>query len=121
VPEGDVERLTLAAHYDTLPSLDGFVGAVDSAASCAMLMRLAELLEPGLERMWRERRAVAGGDGDLDGLGAAKGLQLVFFDGEEAWEKWSDEDSLYGSRWVGGLDKRINAFYDGSTTSRRTG
>lgn len=25
-------------------------------------------------------------------------LQLVFFDGEEAFESWTDEDSLYGSR-----------------------
>lgn len=26
------------------------------------------------------------------------GLMLVFFDGEEAFEQWSDNDSLYGSR-----------------------
>jgi len=25
-------------------------------------------------------------------------LQLVFFDGEEAFVRWTDEDSLYGSR-----------------------
>lgn len=25
-------------------------------------------------------------------------LQLIFFDGEEAFENWSEEDSLYGSR-----------------------
>lgn len=25
-------------------------------------------------------------------------LQLIFFDGEEAFENWSAEDSLYGSR-----------------------
>lgn len=25
-------------------------------------------------------------------------LQLIFFDGEEAFDKWTDEDSLYGSR-----------------------
>lgn len=25
-------------------------------------------------------------------------LQLVFFDGEEAFEEWTDTDSLYGSR-----------------------
>lgn len=25
-------------------------------------------------------------------------LQLVFFDGEESFEEWTDTDSLYGSR-----------------------
>lgn len=26
------------------------------------------------------------------------GLMLIFFDGEEAFQNWSDTDSLYGSR-----------------------
>lgn len=26
------------------------------------------------------------------------GLMLIFFDGEEAFQNWSDSDSLYGSR-----------------------
>lgn len=29
---------------------------------------------------------------------AAVSLQLVFFDGEESFEEWTDTDSLYGSR-----------------------
>lgn len=28
----------------------------------------------------------------------AVSLQLVFFDGEESFEEWTDTDSLYGSR-----------------------
>jgi len=27
-------------------------------------------------------------------------LQLVFFDGEEAFKDWTDTDSIYGSRYV---------------------
>lgn len=30
-------------------------------------------------------------------------LQLVFFDGEEAFEEWTDTDSLYGSRHLAEL------------------
>jgi glutaminyl-peptide cyclotransferase len=26
------------------------------------------------------------------------GLMLIFFDGEEAFQNWTDQDSLYGSR-----------------------
>lgn len=33
-------------------------------------------------------------------------LQLVFFDGEEAFEEWTDTDSLYGSRHLAELMDR---------------
>ncbi len=33
----------------------------------------------------------------LQGLGDL-GLQLIFFDGEEAFERWTRADSLYGAR-----------------------
>lgn len=33
-------------------------------------------------------------------------LQLVFFDGEEAFEEWTDTDSLYGSRHLAELMAR---------------
>lgn len=33
-------------------------------------------------------------------------LQLVFFDGEEAFEEWTDTDSLYGSRHLAELMER---------------
>jgi hypothetical protein len=98
--DGHVERLTLAAHYDTLSTIEGFVGAIDSAAPCAVLMRVAQVLEPALQRMWAAGGGAGGAvdDDDYDGLEPARGLQIVFFDGEEAFGKWSDEDSLYGSR-----------------------
>lgn len=27
-------------------------------------------------------------------------IQLLFFDGEEAFHDWTDSDSIYGARWV---------------------
>ncbi len=33
-------------------------------------------------------------------------LQLVFFDGEEAFEEWTETDSLYGSRHLAELMAR---------------
>ncbi|KAI8788113.1 glutaminyl-peptide cyclotransferase protein, partial [Biomphalaria glabrata] len=33
-------------------------------------------------------------------------LQLLFFDGEEAFIRWSDDDSLYGSRHLAELWER---------------
>ena len=33
----------------------------------------------------------------LQGLGEV-GLQLIFFDGEEAFQRWTSTDSIYGAR-----------------------
>ncbi|KAI9183304.1 hypothetical protein H9P43_004221 [Blastocladiella emersonii ATCC 22665] len=78
-------RLVLAAHYDSM-FMDGgreFIGATDSAAPCAVLLEVASLLQPALDAVR--------GTPDVT-------LQLVFFDGEEAWKAWSRADSLYGAR-----------------------
>jgi len=90
-------RLVLAAHYDSKvctswdsngncrdPAMPGFIGATDSAVPCALLLHLASSLTPLLR----------GPEGSLPELS----LQLVFFDGEEAFISWSSSDSLYGSR-----------------------
>ena len=81
-------RLALAAHYDTkiLPSRNGkwFIGATDSAVSCAMLLHFAKLL-----------REKSKGDGNKV---VDVSPMLLFIDGEEAFVKWSKQDSLYGSR-----------------------
>lgn len=89
--EGDVGRLTLVAHYDTLMKPEGFIGAIDSAAPCAMLMHVAKSIDAALTAKW----AAGGGD---DGLEEAKGVQIIFLDGEEAFLHWSDDDSIYGAR-----------------------
>lgn len=75
-------RVVLAAHYDSkyFPEPNRFVGATDSAVPCAMLLDLARMV------------------GAADTGPLALGLQLVFFDGEEAFVQWSQQDSLYGAR-----------------------
>jgi glutaminyl-peptide cyclotransferase len=70
----------LCSHYDTKPiETFRFVGANDGGSSTGLLLELARVLagQPGL---------------------AAK-VELVFFDGEEAYENFSETDGLYGSRY----------------------
>ena len=73
-------QFLLCSHYDT-KTFDAirFVGANDSGSSTGLLLELARVLgqHPNL---------------------AAK-TELVFFDGEEAYEKFSETDGLYGSRY----------------------
>ncbi|XP_055609587.1 glutaminyl-peptide cyclotransferase-like isoform X2 [Uranotaenia lowii] len=76
--------LTLACHYDSKYFREhAFVGAIDSAVPCAMMLNLAKTTESALDLLRNNT--------DLS-------LMLVFFDGEEAFRKWSATDSLYGSR-----------------------
>ncbi|XP_039544230.1 glutaminyl-peptide cyclotransferase isoform X2 [Pimephales promelas] len=84
-------RLLFACHYDSkfIPSNPGdpqkvFVGASDSAVPCAMMLELVTALDPHLKKHKQMMPRVT--------------LQLVFFDGGEAFEEWSQTDSLYGSR-----------------------
>ncbi|RPA81927.1 putative glutaminyl cyclase [Ascobolus immersus RN42] len=93
----DVKRLTLVAHYDSKLTPKGFIGATDSAAPCAMLLHIARAVTPVLESKWADlvRRERDEGFFDLDD---PMGLEIIFLDGEEAFENWSDDDSLYGAR-----------------------
>ncbi|XP_074517250.1 glutaminyl-peptide cyclotransferase [Sebastes fasciatus] len=82
-------RLVLACHYDSKyypPQWHGreFLGATDSAVPCAMMLELARALD-------EELKAQKSSSPDLT-------LQLIFFDGEEAFFQWTSTDSLYGSR-----------------------
>jgi glutaminyl-peptide cyclotransferase len=70
----------LASHYDTkLFDTIQFVGANDGGSSTGLLLELARVLgnHPSLARK----------------------IELVFFDGEEAYENFSATDGLYGSRY----------------------
>jgi glutaminyl-peptide cyclotransferase len=73
----------LCSHYDT-KTFDTFwfVGANDAGSSTGLLLELGRVLgqHPNL---------------------AAK-IELVFFDGEEAYEHFSEKDGLYGSRYFAG-------------------
>lgn len=94
VEESDVSYLTIAAHYDSKMTPDGFIGATDSAAPCAMLMHVARAVDEALSNKWK-----AEGVGDLSGgTEAPKGLQVLLLDGEEAFQSWTDTDSIYGAR-----------------------
>lgn len=90
--------IVLATHYETnywLRNIN-FVGANDGAATTGLLMAIADQL----------REATANGE-KLDGYS----VWLVFFDGEEAIEHWSDSDSTYGSRHLAakwGRDGTLN-------------
>ena len=76
---GRIERaILLAAHYDTKLIHDfPFLGANDGGSGTGLLLALAPLLarRDNNHSIW-----------------------LVFLDGEEAVQEWSDTDSLYGSR-----------------------
>jgi Zn-dependent M28 family amino/carboxypeptidase len=77
IPGESEELVVLAGHYDTV-RLAGFVGANDGGSSAALLLELGRVLTQ------RKNRQT---------------IWLVFFDGEEAFEKWSERDGLYGSRY----------------------
>lgn len=90
--------IVLATHYETnYPLRDiHFVGANDGGSTTGFLVEMANYLRGHKQ----------------DGYS----VWLVFFDGEEAIQQWSDTDSLYGSRHLAakwdrdGTLKRIKAF-----------
>lgn len=60
-----------------------------------MILDLAEALNPLLDK--RKERLDAGEEDNEDV--ADMTLQLIFFDGEEAFVEWTDTDSIYGARY----------------------
>lgn len=78
VPGRSDKVLIIGTHYETkLMKGIRFVGANDGTSGTAVLLELARCLKDH--------------DNPLT-------IWLVFFDGEEAFVKWSRKDSLYGSR-----------------------
>jgi len=70
----------ICSHYDTkLFDAISFVGANDGGSSTGLLLELARVI--GQRRNLAEK------------------IELVFFDGEEAYENFSERDGLYGSRY----------------------
>ncbi len=89
--------IVVAGHYDTnYPLPKTYVGANDSGSSTALLLALAD--------QFRGK--------PLDGYS----IWLVWTDGEEAFVKWTDTDSVYGTRQLAqkwqqdGTAKKIKAF-----------
>lgn len=74
--------IVVCGHYDTLYNRPDFVGANDGGSSTGLLLQLAKELRSQLK------------DGKLAGYS----VWLAFLDGEEAIQRWTDTDSVYGSR-----------------------
>jgi Zn-dependent M28 family amino/carboxypeptidase len=78
IPGTRPDVIIVGGHYDTarIPNVQ-FIGANDGGSSAALLIELARVLvtQKNSNTVW-----------------------LVFFDGEEAAQSWSNTDSLYGSR-----------------------
>ncbi len=77
--------IVLGTHYETNYPLRNinFVGANDGGSTTGLLLAIADELRPEVAR-----------DKALPGYS----VWLVFFDGEEAFQSWSESDSTYGSR-----------------------
>ncbi|CAK8680437.1 unnamed protein product [Clavelina lepadiformis] len=92
-------KLVLACHYDSKIFPRGeFVGATDSAVPCSMMLEMANVLNELLLQHTQRQKS-----GDANTLDV--GLELIFFDGEEAFKHWTETDSLYGSRHLASLWK----------------
>ncbi|QRV86094.1 Peptidase family M28 protein [Ceratobasidium sp. AG-Ba] len=111
-------KLVLAAHFDskffaTYPQ-NQFVGATDSAAPCAMLLDLAQTLDPLLNE--RQKRIDSGEEDEDSNEAVHTTLQILFLDGEEAFKDWTHTDSVYGARH---LAQKWAAEYIEPSTKRR--
>jgi glutaminyl-peptide cyclotransferase len=72
------KTIAITGHYDTKPFPNRhFVGANDGGSSTGVLLELAQALA---------------------GQPRTDEVDLIFFDGEEAFGQWTDTDSVYGSR-----------------------
>ena len=77
--QSTTQKVIVGSHYDTKSfSTIAFVGANDGASSTGALLELSRVLA-------------------LDPALAAQ-IELVFFDGEEALQQFTETDGLYGSR-----------------------
>ncbi|NXN14275.1 QPCT cyclotransferase, partial [Indicator maculatus] len=104
-------HLVLACHYDSKFfgqwQERAFVGATDSAVPCAMMLEVARALDNKFQLI----KTSSGSRPDLS-------LRLIFFDGEEAFVRWSPSDSLYGSQHL--AQKMVSTPHPpGSTTTNQ--
>ncbi|WEW59254.1 zinc-binding metallopeptidase family protein [Emydomyces testavorans] len=95
IQPGNVGRLTLVAHYDSKFKPEGFIGATDSAAPCAMILHAIRSIDTALTKRWDAMKDDPAYELGLDDY---EGIQVFLLDGEEAFAEWSNTDSLYGSR-----------------------
>lgn len=95
-PGTDAGMIVIASHYDTAYPIPHFVGANDGGSSSALLLAIADQL--------RGKKLTG------------PSVWLVWFDGEEAFQNWTNSDSVYGSRHLAekwkndGTAAKIKAF-----------
>lgn len=94
--ENAPRRLIIACHYDSKITPKNFLGATDSAVPCAQMINLATVMHNDLR--------------SLKSRGSEVTLQLVFFDGEEAFKRWTSTDSIYGSRHLADVWNRETGY-----------
>ncbi|GAB7358509.1 hypothetical protein MBLNU230_g2572t1 [Neophaeotheca triangularis] len=108
---GDVGRLVLVAHYDSKLTPEGFIGATDSAAPCAMLMHVARSIDAALTAKWASMAEDMEGSLDVE---EHTGVQILLLDGEEAFLSWTHDDSTYGARAL--AEEWETSFYPATST-----
>ncbi|KAF8301111.1 hypothetical protein DL93DRAFT_2090838 [Clavulina sp. PMI_390] len=95
-------KLIIAAHFDSkyFPSFpeNQFLGATDSAFPCALMLDLAEALNPLLDAKAERLSQLLDDDEANETSAPETTLQLLFLDGEEAFKEWTKDDSIYGAR-----------------------
>lgn len=136
--------LTLAAHYDSkyFPNQD-FIGATDSGFPCSLLLDLATFFTPLLNKFDSMKWGLKGNNIPLPPYLKATGgdranftttfgagydgrqldehdlsLQFIFFDGEEAFENWTHDDSIYGAKHL--ADTLDNDYIDTSNSHHQS-
>ena len=77
------------------------------------MLDIAETLDPLLDARARhiEQAELGLEDEDIDDYAAETTLQLIFFDGEEAFVSWTSTDSIYGARSVPSLFSSPSSVY----------
>ena len=100
---GQANWLTLAAHYDSKQMPEGFIGATDSAAPCALLMHAATTIDGFVTQMHDEMAELGeGGTVEMD-----MGVQILFLDGKESLGEKGP--ASYGSKYDHQLHSYMNS------------
>jgi len=105
------KRIVFACHYDSKYFEDfDFIGAIDSAVPCALLLDMAKDLKDNydtkifskviqiIQLFIKKTNCFSLKWYFIFCVKLTRHIQFIFFDGEEAFKDWSATDSIYGSR-----------------------
>lgn len=91
--QGQANYLTFAAHYDTRSAPENFLGAMDSAVPCGILMHAARSIDKYMTQMHDEMDAL----GEGGAVAMDMGVKIVFLDGKEGFDA-EKAPGLFGSK-----------------------